>query len=280
MLTRSRCHTRAQPRNSGQVRVSSPNLGCGNRQLTIAIVAQLTSLLIRSRLPSRSRSSSSHPYGGSPSSRPNSATTASTSLTYRWTRVSGRRRTLQRSASLLRPRYFPLSPSGSPSASDEPTDIAQVSSSPAQSRGGRLSDGNRLLQGVRHALRWRLCWIGHDPGKFRLLQSARPAPGWRLRWMGRPGKFRACIERLPRNSQHGWANPGTHRASGAGPGFVAMAQDDHDLPEAGTPDCFAAGARPRCGPGPVRDLLTRRMEDFLGWPGLRAGVAGLRHLAG
>lgn len=120
-----------------------------------------------------------------------------------------RRRTLQRSASLLRPRYFPLSPSGSPSASGEPTDIARVSSSPAQSRGGRLSDGNRLLQSVRHALRWRLCWIGHDPGKFRLLQSARPAPRWRLRWMGRPAKFRACIERLPRNSQHGWANPGT-----------------------------------------------------------------------
>src|SRR5580704_13381736 len=57
---------------------------------TIAVAAQLASLLIRTRLPSRSRSSSSHPYGGSPSGRPNSATTASTSLTNRWTRVSSR----------------------------------------------------------------------------------------------------------------------------------------------------------------------------------------------
>jgi hypothetical protein len=36
------------------------------------------------------------------------------------------------------PRYIPLSASGSPSASGEPTDIARVSSSPARSRGRKV----------------------------------------------------------------------------------------------------------------------------------------------
>src|SRR5262249_638888 len=52
-------------------------------QVSGGCAAQLAGVLIRSRLPSGSRSSISHPWGGSSWGRPNSATTVSISPTTR-----------------------------------------------------------------------------------------------------------------------------------------------------------------------------------------------------